>query len=100
MLDSKPISTPLVAGEVLVSDGSSFRDPTLYRSLVGVLQYLTITRPDLSYAVNVVRQLLHATTDNHFLTIKCILCYVEGTMHYGLSFSRRPEYSVVGVLGR
>lgn len=54
LLDSKPISTPLVAGEVLVSDGSSFPDPMLYKSLVLALQYLTITRPDLSYVVNLV----------------------------------------------
>lgn len=54
LLDSKPISTPLAAGEMLVSDGSHFRDPTLYRSLVGALQYLTITRPNLSFAVNLV----------------------------------------------
>ncbi|GJV28059.1 retrovirus-related pol polyprotein from transposon RE1 [Tanacetum coccineum] len=46
LLDSKPVSTPLAANEVFVTGGSLFANPTLYRSLVGALQYLTITRPD------------------------------------------------------
>lgn len=52
LLDSKPISTPLVAGKSLVSTDSPFRDPTPNRSLVGALQYLTITQLDLSFDVN------------------------------------------------
>ncbi|GJR28496.1 hypothetical protein Tco_1104728 [Tanacetum coccineum] len=43
LLDSKPVSTPLAANEVFVTGGSLFANPTLYRSLVGALQYLTIT---------------------------------------------------------
>ncbi|RVW83898.1 Retrovirus-related Pol polyprotein from transposon RE1 [Vitis vinifera] len=44
----------------------SFTDPTLYRSLVGDLQYLTITCPDLPHSVNSISQFLHAPTDVHF----------------------------------
>lgn len=52
LLDSKLIATLLVAGESLLSWGRPFDDLTLYRSLIGAIQYLTITRPDLSYVVN------------------------------------------------
>ncbi|MCI36125.1 copia protein, partial [Trifolium medium] len=32
--------------------GTPYDDPTLYRSLAGALQYITFTRPDISYAVS------------------------------------------------
>nr|KYP53000.1 Retrovirus-related Pol polyprotein from transposon TNT 1-94 [Cajanus cajan] len=96
MLEAKPVSTPLAAGFHLVSDGVAYSDPTQYRSLVGALQYLTITRPDLSYAVNTVSQFLQAPTIDHFQTVKCILCYVCGTQHFGLTFRSSPSPAVLG----
>lgn len=39
LLDVKPIATPLATGEVLVTDGSHFHNPTLFRSSVGAFQY-------------------------------------------------------------
>ncbi|PKI31327.1 hypothetical protein CRG98_048282 [Punica granatum] len=53
MLDCKPISSPVTSGSRLsLNDGSSFEDPSLYRSVVSSLQYLSLTRPDIAYAVN------------------------------------------------
>lgn len=83
MLESKLISTPMIVGQSLTVDGTTFSDTTLYRSLVGELQYLTITRPDLSYAVNSVSQFLQSPTDDHFRAVKRIMRYVKGTMEYG-----------------
>lgn len=94
----KPVSTPLAASQSLVTDGTPFDNQTLYRSLVGALQYLTITRPDLSYVVNLISKFLHAPTDDHFLVVKRILRYVKGTIHFGLKIVPRSDYSVVGYL--
>ena len=55
----------MVVSQHLSSDGPLFSDPTLYRSLVGALQYLTITRPDMAYVVNFVSQFLHSPTEDH-----------------------------------
>jgi histone deacetylase 1/2 len=55
----KPISTPLSTTERLsISDGDRLGpdDSTKYRSIVGALQYLTLTRPDISFSVNKVCQ--------------------------------------------
>jgi hypothetical protein len=46
--------------KLLKDEGELFEDPSRYRRLVGKLNYLTITRPDISYAVGVVSQFLQA----------------------------------------
>ncbi|GJR98133.1 reverse transcriptase domain-containing protein [Tanacetum coccineum] len=51
MLNCNPYRTPIDTEKKLGHEGSPVTDPTLYRSLAGSLQYITFTRPDLSYAV-------------------------------------------------
>nr|GEU99600.1 hypothetical protein [Tanacetum cinerariifolium] len=58
MQNCKPCRTLVDTESKLGSDGDSVSDPTLYRSLAGTLQYLTFTRPDLSYVV----QQLHVSS--------------------------------------
>ncbi|XP_016205745.1 uncharacterized protein LOC107646063 [Arachis ipaensis] len=53
MHESHPISTPMITSTKLSAHGSDvFDNPTHYRSIVGALQYVTLTRPDIAYAVN------------------------------------------------
>ncbi|XP_021765934.1 uncharacterized protein LOC110730440 [Chenopodium quinoa] len=48
----KPAATPVdTKSKLSLNSGPPFRDPTLYRNLVGALQYLTFIRPDIPYAV-------------------------------------------------
>lgn len=41
-------------------EGDLLSNPTIYRRLVGSLIYLTITRPDIAYAVNLMSQFMIA----------------------------------------
>ncbi|KAL7614376.1 hypothetical protein Lser_V15G08830 [Lactuca serriola] len=86
LLSSKPVATPLSNTDYLTTAGTPFNDPTTCRSVVGGLQYLTITRPDLSYVINQVSQFLHTPTLDHFQAVKCILRYVKGTISYSLTY--------------
>ncbi|RVW54772.1 Retrovirus-related Pol polyprotein from transposon RE1 [Vitis vinifera] len=95
LLDSKPVPTPMIVSQRLSSEGTPFADPTLYRSLVGALQYLTITCPDLAHSVNSVSQFLHAPTEVHFQAVKRILRYVQGTLHFGLKFTSCSSMGLV-----
>jgi hypothetical protein len=66
LLDSKPIATPIVVSTHLTTTGSLFHSLSTYHFLVGVLQYLTITSPDITHAVNSVSQFMHAIKDHRF----------------------------------
>jgi histone deacetylase 1/2 len=91
MRECKPLPTPLSASEKLsVTEGELLgpEDSTRYRSIVGALQYLTLTRPDIAFSVNKVCQFLHAPTTVHWTTVKRILRYVSGTVSLGLTFRR------------
>ncbi|XP_026441917.1 uncharacterized protein LOC113341143, partial [Papaver somniferum] len=66
------------------SGGKLFGDVTKYRSLVGALQYLSMTRPDITYAVNQVSRFMHSPTEDHFMAVKRILRYLKGTLGKGL----------------
>jgi hypothetical protein len=94
MLDCKPVTTPLLPSEKLsLHDGQRLgpQDSTRYRSIVGALQYLTLTRPDISFAVNKVCQFLHSPTTVHWGAVKRILRYLKGSLGLGLWIRRSPS---------
>jgi hypothetical protein len=90
MSNCRAVHTPMPPREkTLVNDGEPLgpRDATLYRSIVGALQYLMLTRPDLSFTVNCVCQWRHNPTMVHWERVKQILRYVKGTVQYGIKFT-------------
>ena len=88
MLDCKPLATPMATGPTLsLYHGTSLDNVTLYRSIVGALQYCTITRPDISFAVNKVCQFMHQPTNYHWLVVKRILRYLKGSLSHGIFLS-------------
>jgi len=85
MAEAQPISSPMASSCKLIKTASDlFSDPTLYRSVVGALQYLTITRPEISYSVNKVCQFMANPLDSHWIAAKQISRYLKGTMLHGL----------------
>jgi len=66
------------------SDGVPLEDPTLYRTLVGSLVYLTINRPDIAYAVHVVGQFVVSPTIVHWAAVLRILRYLRGTQFHSI----------------
>ncbi|GAA0174956.1 transmembrane signal receptor [Lithospermum erythrorhizon] len=98
MLNYKPVSTPMSTStspdDTSIGDSFASVDPTLYRQLVGSLQYLTLTRLDLSYAVNRVCQHMHAPTAEHFGLVKRILRYVKSTIALGLIITPSRDFTI------
>lgn len=85
MVNAKPVATPMASTHNLtLFDNDAFHDPTLYRSTVGTLQYVLLTRPDLSFAINHVCQYMHHPPQNHWTAVKWILRYLKATSMHGL----------------
>ncbi|KAK4377274.1 hypothetical protein RND71_003570 [Anisodus tanguticus] len=85
MSSCKSTSTPVDANSKLsAAAGAPYEDPTRYRSLAGALQYLTFTRPDITYVVQQVCLFMHDPRVEHMNAIKCIIRYIQGTLDYGL----------------
>ncbi|KAK9048756.1 hypothetical protein SSX86_032277 [Deinandra increscens subsp. villosa] len=90
------VATPVDTNAKLSSkDGDPLDNPTEYRALVGALQYLTITRPDISYAVQQVCMHMHAPRTSHMHALKRILRYLKGTIGYGLTIQRSLGHSLI-----
>ncbi|XP_016207974.1 uncharacterized protein LOC107648675 [Arachis ipaensis] len=85
MTGCKPCTTPLPSSVKLSTFGGPvFTNPRLYRSVVGSLQYLTVTRPELSYCASKVSQFLQHPLEEHWRLVKRVLRCVSGTLTYGL----------------
>ena len=95
MSDCSPMPTPLPLD---INRGTEkeelFSNPTYFRSLAGKLQYLTLTRPDIQFAVNFVCQKMHAPSVQDFHLLKRILRYVKGTVTMGISFNKDTDFKI------
>jgi hypothetical protein len=92
MSEAKPVKTPMSTAHTLtLLSGDTLTDPSPYRSLVGALQYLSLTRPNISFAVNKVSQFMHRPTSLHLQAVKRILRYLKSTISYGLLLRRSPS---------
>ncbi|GJX46175.1 uncharacterized mitochondrial protein-like protein [Tanacetum coccineum] len=79
------VKTPITTtANLALGDSPLFEDPVRYRQIVGSLQYATLSRPDIAYAVNKVCQFLHSPTEKHWSAVKRILRYLKGTADFGL----------------
>ncbi|KAL8150886.1 LOW QUALITY PROTEIN: hypothetical protein V2J09_020694 [Rumex salicifolius] len=96
MLSCNPCKTPVDTNSKMASDiGDPVSDPTRYRSIASSLQFLTFTRPDISYAVQQICLHMHDSRDAHLQAMKPILRYRHGLLgldHHSGSVSQLIAY--------
>jgi hypothetical protein len=83
----KPVHTPLSTSEkYYVHVGTTLGpvDAINYCNIVGRLQCMTLTHPDLAFPINKVCQYLHSPTTLNLTTVKIILRFVKGTIDLGM----------------
>ena len=94
-LDSKSVRTPMEQNLHLSKDvGKLLPDASQYRKLIGGLLYLTLNRPDITYAVHRLSQFLAAPREPHMLAVNRVLQYLKGTPSKGLFFSSSSSLQV------
>jgi hypothetical protein len=71
-------------------------DPTLYRSMIGSLLYLTASRSDIAFSVGVCAHFQANPKEFHLTKVKRILRYVNDTLLYGIWYSRETNLAVAG----
>jgi hypothetical protein len=71
-------------------------DPSLYRSMIGSLLYLTASRPDIAFSVGVCVRFQANPKESHLIVVKRIIRYVNDTLPYGIWYSRETNLVVVG----
>jgi hypothetical protein len=71
------------------------RDSFLYHNVVWGLQYLALTRPNISFAINKLCQFFSQPTDVNWEAVKQILRYVKRTLRAGLSFHNSSSTGII-----
>lgn len=93
---AQAVSAPLAQKHSLQQVTGSPVDASSYRSIAGSLQYITLSRPDITHAINLVSQLMQAQNSEHLQAIKRILRYVKETYQFGLRLPARSPLRQYG----
>jgi hypothetical protein len=96
MTNCKPALTPLDSKLKLDTASAPLDDINDYQRLVGKLIYLTITRPDITYAVSLVSQFMHSPTIFHLGIVKRILRYLKGSIGRGIVLAKNGHTQITG----
>nr|XP_016496801.1 PREDICTED: uncharacterized mitochondrial protein AtMg00810-like [Nicotiana tabacum] len=96
MLNAKGVTTPLAASVILkLADGYAPIDQKQYHQLGGALQYLSITRPGIAFAVNRLLQFMHHPTHLLWQAAKHVLCYLKATSTLSLYLAPRAPFDLI-----
>jgi len=97
MQDCNPVTTPMEQNLKLTStEGSMFEDPTKYKKIVGTLNFLTTTRPDIAFVVGILSRFMHKPCEGHWNATKRVLKYLKGTQTYGIKYSKVVDFHLIG----
>jgi hypothetical protein len=90
-MDNKPSPTPYDPSVTLRKNKNDTRDQLSYSQIVGSLIYLaSATRPDISFIVSKLSRYMSNPGDDHCHALERVLCYLKGTMSYGIHYSGHP----------
>ena len=78
------------------TEGNEFEDATKYKQLVGSLNYLTSTRPNISFSVGILSSFMGKPYEGHWSNAKRVLNYLKGTQDFILKYTQVDDFSLIG----
>lgn len=100
MANAKGMASPMASSTKLSKYGSHHvLDPSFFRSIVGALQFATITRPEISYSMNKVCQFLAEPLEDHWKAVKRMLRYLQGTLNHSLLIKPATLHESISITG-
>ncbi|GJT99171.1 retrovirus-related pol polyprotein from transposon TNT 1-94 [Tanacetum coccineum] len=98
--DSKPMKTPMSSDTKLMKDEECESvDSTKYGGMIGILLYLTTSRPDIMFCVCLCARFQEAPKTSHLEAVKRIFRYIKGTTHLGLWYLKRTGIETIVYAG-
>ena len=95
MLGCKPVTSPMEQNVDWWDHATALvEDVGLYRRLVGKLIFLTVTRPDISYAVSILSQFMQAPRTIHLEGVYRVLAYIKRAPGRGLLYRRHGHLRI------
>ena len=92
LLGTTPIDTPMERGLKLSDKGDLLKDLGHYRRLVGRLIYLTVSRPNITYFVHVLRRFMHQPCKLHMEAALRVVRYLKNAPGQGLFFFSNIDF--------
>ena len=95
MEDSRPVSIAMAIGHKLSKNNdTTYVNKTLYRSMIGKLQYVVQNIPGIALVVGIVARFFTSPKENHMMDVKRRLRYLKGTKDYGLYYKKNDKFEL------
>ena len=92
-----PLTTPMEQNLKLTCiEGKEFEDATKYRQLIGSLNYLTTTRPYISFAIGILSRFMQKTCEGHWSAAKRVIRYLKGTQDFRIKYTQVGDFNLIG----
>ena len=93
--DSKPVSTPMATRHKLSKNDESAKvNQIMYRSMIGRLQYVVHSRPDITLAVGIVARFSTNPRENDLMAVRRIMRYLKGTDDFDLYYKKNEKFEL------
>jgi hypothetical protein len=97
MAELKPVSTPMSTVTMLdLDENGEAVDQREYKSMIGSLLYLTVTRPDIQFTVCLCAHFQASLCSSHWIAVQQIFRYLKYTLEFGIWYSTSISLDLVG----